>query len=102
MTGPMISAPEPFSAAGNAWENWEIFHEQWENNKLATGLTSKDDKTRVVTLKALMGWEYMWALRKADLLEDDKKKTKAIPDASEEQFKPRQNVMYKSYKFNTT
>ena len=47
-----------------------------------------------------MDREGMRTLRKLELSEDDKKKPKAILDTLKCKFKPRQNVIIESFRFN--
>ena len=97
-----LPMPEPKNvASGNAAENWSYFTEQWADNEIATGLSDKDEKIRVATLRGVVGKDCYNIDKKLPLDNENKEKIKSILDALEEYFKPDLNVTYERFIFNT-
>ena len=92
-----IPVPGPYKLN----DDWDLFREQYDNYRIATELNKKSAEVQIATLKSVIGTECLAILRHLNLSEDDKKDTKKTLDALEEHFKPKTNVVFERYKFNT-
>ncbi len=97
MAASNIPIPEPFTQ-GSDWDNFE---ETFNIYALATELDKKAPEVQVATLKAIMGKEANAALKHIPLTNDEKKSTVAILTKLGAHFKPKTNVVFERYKFNT-
>lgn len=86
---------------GDKAANWEFFRQQWEDYELATGLDQRDPKIKLATLRSVMGRESMQIFMNLKLKDEERKDIKTCVKALEAHFKPKRNVVYERYVFNT-
>ena len=93
--------PSPMCVKGDPVNNWEFFRQQWEDYEVATGLDKQDQKIRLATFRSVMGKECLQIFLNLKLSDDDRKDINACITALENYFKPKRNVVYERYMFNT-
>ena len=81
--------------AGDSVNNWEFFKQQWTDYEVATGLEEQHPKVRIATLRSVMGKECLQILLNLKLAEEER------TDCMECYFKPKRNIVYERYMFNT-
>ena len=96
-----LPVPEPMKVSGNVPANWMYFKEQWENYLVASGLSEKDDTVKIATFLVIVGKECYQVYRKLALSEDQRKNLTEIIGRLERYFRPKKNVTYERYVFNT-
>ena len=101
MATEKIPIPGPIECTGDVYQNWTYFKEQWENYEIATGLDERTEKVRLSTFKAVIGKDCYNILKHLDIAEEDREKIDSIIGALEAHFKPRKNIVYERYLFNT-
>ena len=94
--------PTPMKCKGDKVANWEFFRQQWEDYEIATGLDQRDQKVRLATLRSVMGKDCLQVFNNLELSVEQKSRVKACLDALEAYFKPKRNVVYKRYVFNSS
>ena len=50
-----VPLPRPLSLQGDLKQNWEIFHQMWENYEIITGLESEPDRYRIAHFMTAIG-----------------------------------------------
>ena len=65
------------------------------------GLDQRDVKVRLATLRSVMEKECLQVLNNLELNEEQRSDIKACLDALESYFKPKRNVVYERYVFNS-
>lgn len=93
--------PSPMSVKGDPVNNWEFFRQQWDDYEVATGLEKQDQKIRLATFRSIMGKECLQIFLNLKISDDDRKDITACIKALESYFKPKRNVVYERYIFNT-
>ena len=78
-----------------------FFKEQWQKYTVATELEKKSEAVRAATLCTVMGKTCFQALKSLELEQSDMEKSENIIEKMEEFFKPRRNVVYESFVFNS-
>ena len=96
-----LPVPEPMSVSGNVQENWNYFKEQWENYLVASGLKEKTGEVQIATFLVVIGKECYQVYRKLALTAAQKANLKAIIEELEKYFRPKSNVTYERFIFNT-
>ena len=96
-----LPVPEPMNVGGNVQENWNYFKEQWENYLVATGLKEKTGEVQIATFLVVIGKECYQVYRKLALTAAQKANLKAIIEELEKYFRPKSNVTYERFIFNT-
>ena len=94
--------PTPMKCKGDKVANWEFFRQQWEDYEIATGLDQRDQKVRLATLHSVMGKDCLQVFNNLELSVEQKSSVKACLDALEAYFKPKRNVVYERYVFNSS
>ena len=94
--------PTPMKCKGDKVANWEFFRQQWEDYEIATGLDKRDQKVRLATLRSVMGKDCLQVFNNLELSVEQKSSVKACLDALEAYFKPKRNVVYERYVFNSS
>ena len=94
--------PTPMKCKGDKVANWEFFRQQWEDYEIATGLDQRDQKVRLATLRSVMGKDCLQVFNNLELSVEQKSSVKACLDALEAYFKPKRNVVYERYVFNSS
>ena len=82
-------------------ENWKFFRSSYDDYEVATGLDKKDNKVRLATLRTVMGKDCLSIFNLLPLTEDQRSSVKTCLDSLEEHFKPKVNVVYERYLFNS-
>jgi len=82
-------------------DDWDTFRESFEIFMLANEMSQKADAVQVAALKAALGPDSRNTIKHLNLSEDNLKKVKPILDALGTYYKPKLNVVYERYKFNT-
>ena len=84
------------------YEQWSFFKEQWNGYVVATGLAQKEN-VREATLCTVMGKKCFLEqeLKRRELPESEMQDPDEILEALEKFFKPRQNIVYESFLFNS-
>ena len=93
--------PSPMICQGDKAANCEFFRQQWEDYKVATGLDQRDPKIRIAMLRSVMGRESTQIFMNLKLTDEERKDVKTCVEALEAHFKPKHNVVYERYVFNT-
>ncbi|XP_068726382.1 uncharacterized protein [Montipora capricornis] len=103
--GPIFTShfpvPSPMVTAGDSVNNWEFFKQQWTDYEVATGLEEQHPKVRIATLRSVMGKECLQILLNLKLAEEERTDVDACLTALECYFKPKRNIVYERYMFNT-
>lgn len=103
--GPIFTSqfpvPSPMIVKGDQVNNWEFFRQQWTDYEVATGLEGQDNKVRMATLRSVMGKDCLQILLNLNLTVDERASVEASLKALESYFKPKRNVVYERYVFNT-
>ncbi|XP_028513100.1 uncharacterized protein LOC114574520, partial [Exaiptasia diaphana] len=103
--GPMFTShfpvPTSMNTKGDQVNNWEFFKQQWCDYEIATGLESGSDKVRMATLRSVMGKDCLQILLNLKLSEEQRDNVDECLKALESYFKPKRNVVYERYIFNT-
>ena len=95
---PVLS---PMNMKGDIVNNWEFFKQQWDDYEVATGLEGHDQKIRLTTLRSVMGKECVQIFLNLKLSEEQRNNVNECITALEAYFKPKRNVVYERYIFNT-
>ena len=82
-------------------ENWKFFRSSYDDYEVATGLDKKDNKVHLATLRTVMGKDCLSIFNLLPLTEDQRSSVKTCLDSLEEHFKPKVNVVYERYLFNS-
>ena len=61
----------PKVTTGDRWKNWQEFHEEWEDYKVATSMAEKSDAVQVATLLTNMGNKAVGIMKRLNLTADD-------------------------------
>ena len=93
--------PTPMDCRGDVASNWEFFKQQWSDYELATGLNKKNEVICLETIRSLMGRECLQVFMNLTLADEDRKDVTKCLAALEDYFKPRRNVVYERYIFNS-
>lgn len=94
--------PSAMKCKGDLVNNWEFFKQQWNDYEIVTGLRQKDAAVRLATLRSVMGRDCLQIFLNLKLSEADKKDTGKCLEALENYFKPKRNVVYERYMFNSS
>jgi len=92
-----IPVPLPYTPGAP----WEEFEDAFKNYSIASELNKKPGDIQVATLKTIMGRECVAALKHIHLSQDDAKHTSKVLKALGDHFKPKINVVYERYRFNS-
>ena len=87
--------------AGDSVNNWEFFKQQWTDYEVATGLEEQHPKVQIATLRSVMGKECLQILLNLKLAEEERTDVDACLTALKCYFKPKRNIVYERYMFNT-
>ena len=82
-------------------KNWKFFRSSYDDYEIATGLDKKDNKVRLATLRMVMGIYCLSIFNLLPMTEDQQSSLKTYLDSLEEHFKPKVNVVYERYLFNS-
>ena len=93
--------PNAMNGKGDVAANWEFFSQQWSDYEIATGLNGKSENIRLATLRSVMGRDCLQTLLNLQLSEGDQSKVDKCLEALEEYYKPKRNVVYERYVFNS-
>ena len=103
--GPIFTSqfpvPSPMNTKGDQVNNWEFFKQQWEDYEVAPGLNKQDPKIRLATLRSVMGKECLQIFLNLKLTDEEKNDVQTCINALETYFKPKRNVVYERYLFNS-
>ena len=86
---------------GDIVNNWEFFKQQWNDYEVATGLETQSDKVRLATFRSVMGKDCLQIFLNLKLSEEERNSVNSCLNALEAYFKPKRNVVYERYLFNT-
>ena len=93
--------PNAMNGKGDVAANWEFFSQQWSDYEIATGLNGKAENIHLATLRSVMGRDCLQTLLNLQLSEGDQSKVDKCLEALEEYYKPKRNVVYERYVFNS-
>ncbi len=102
MASPLgLPPPEPLKILdGNTSLKWKKFKQKWTNYEIATGVSEKEDATRVATFLTVIGEEavdvyntFNWAT------EGDNLKIARVLEKFDAFCNPRKNTIYERYVF---
>ena len=93
--------PSPMNTRGDIVNNWEFFKQQWNDYEVATGLETQSDKVRLATFRSVMGKDCLQIFLNLKLSEEETNSVNSCLNALEAYFKPKRNVVYKRYLFDT-
>lgn len=93
--------PAPMSCKGDQVNNWEFFKQQWMDYEVATGLNLNPVEIRLATFRSVMGKECLQIFLNLNLSEEDKRDIGKCIDELENYFKPKRNIVYERYVFNS-
>ena len=96
-----LSVPAPMNTQRNLAENGTFFKQMWNNYKKASGLNTKTDEVRKVTLQVVMGLECFHVLQNLNLTQMKLARSVTVVNALNDYFVPKTNVNYERYKFKT-
>lgn len=103
--GPIFTShfplPTPMNTKGDQVNNWDFFKQQWEDYEVATGLYKQDPRIRLATLRSVMGKECLQIFLNLKLSEEEKNDVNMCIKLLEAYFKPKRNVVYERYLFNS-
>ena len=88
-----LPVPEPM--------NWMYFKEQWENYLVVYGLSEKDNTVNIATFLVIVRKECYQVYRKLALSKDQRKNLTELIGGLESYFRPKKNVTFERYVFNT-
>ena len=97
-----IAPPRAVNVKENQADNFIIFRKQWENFEIAADLAKKPEIQRIAILKTCIGEDCFRILLQLKISTEAGKTTAGILDALENHFKPKVNIRYESFVFNTT
>ena len=93
--------PSPMKISGDRVTNWEFFRQQWQDYELGTGLEHRPEPVRLATLRSVMGKDCLEIFLNLELTPEERASVTSSLKALEAYFKPKTNVVYKRFLFNS-
>ena len=93
--------PSPMKVSGDRVTNWEFFRQQWEDYEVGTGLEHRPEPVRLATLRSVMGKDCLEIFLNRELTPDERASVTDSLKALEAYFKPKTNVVYERFLFNS-
>ena len=87
--------------SGDRVTNWEFFRQQWQDYELGTGLEHRPEPVRLATLRSVMGKDCLEIFLNLELTPEEKASVTSSLKALEAYFKPKTNVVYERFMFNS-
>ena len=87
--------------SGDEVTNWEFFRQQWEDYELSTGLEHLPEPARLATLHSVMGKDCLETFLNLELTPDKRASVTSSLKTLEAYFKPKPNVVYERFLFNS-
>lgn len=93
--------PSPMKISGDRVTNWEFFRPQWQDYELGTGLEHRPEPVRLATLRSVMGKDCLEIFLNLELTPEERASVTSSLKALEAYFKPKTNVVYERFLFNS-
>jgi len=93
--------PSPMKVYGDRVTNWEFFRQRWEDYEVGTGLEHRPQPVCLATLRSVMGKDCVEIFLNLELTPDEIASVTDCLKALEAYFKPKTNVVYKRFLFNS-
>ena len=91
--------PMPMDCSGDIAENWNFFRLSWTNYE--TGINEKDQPIRVASLITVLGRDAVRILQHLPMIADDRKDISSTLDELDAYFRPKKNIVYETFLFNS-
>lgn len=96
-----LRTPDPLSLSGNVHENLKRFKKQWSNYSIGYELDKKDEKVQVAIFLNILGTDAEEILNTLIITDAQKKTVDGLLKVLTEFAKPKLNIAYCRYLFNT-
>ena len=93
--------PSPMKISSYRVTNWEFFQQQWQDYELGTGLEHHPEPVRLATLHSVMGKDCLEIFLNLELTPEERASVTSSLKALEAYFKPKTNVVYERFMFNS-
>ena len=93
--------PSPMKVSGDRVTNWEFIRQQWEDYEVGTGLEHCLEPVRLATLRSVMAKDCLEIFLNLELTPDERASVTDSLKALEAYFKPKTNVVYERFLFNS-
>ena len=95
----LLPPPDKMIMTGDLAHNWEYFEDSWDNYVKATELKKRGEPVVVATLLSTLGKQCYLVYKNLPL--SDRTKSQDILKALRDYFKPKTNIIYERYLFNS-